>query len=254
MKKPAGKPNGAPAANNNMLYTAIGVGALAFVFLVTTFMFFQKSKQMEQKALSASAEVQELKQPKYDPEVDLLTEQCESQNIACISTTTRSPNIELLKFLVNFKQYEGTQYRLFLEIQHTGEVESTPYKYQCDAGKKAFYICQDISATHPADVLRVFERSYATLSPNATYQFNLMVKPTAEQVSAAPIRMTPKDNLVLTDANGNELANNSIQAQAQAQGQGQGQGQEVEANPVADVNANPVVETQEVSASESIAN
>lgn len=227
-------------ANNNLMFTAIGVGVLAVILLITTFIFFQKSRQMEQRAIMANTELQAMKKPKYDTTVDLLTEQCEMENVACISTTTRTPNVELLKFLVNFKQYENTQYRLFLEIQNTDEVVTTPFKYECNAGKKAFYICQDISATHPADVLRVFERSYATLSPNATYQFNLMVKPTAEQQTAAPIRMTPKNNLVLTDKSGNVISNNSLAQLAQQQN--------AQADVATAVNTEEVnkVETQEV--------
>lgn len=194
----------------NTMYSAIGAGVLALVFGVTTFTYFQKSSQLERHASAISHELNELKKPKYDERTDLLTEQCENSNVACISTTTRTPNIEILKFLVNFKQYENTQYRLFMEIQHTSEVITTPFEYKCDAGDKAFYVCQDISATHPADVLRVFERSYATLTPNATYQFNLMVKPTGEQQSAAPIRMKQNNDVVVVGNDG-KIIKTSIQ-------------------------------------------
>ena len=191
--------------NNNLLYGLIGAGILAVVFLVLTIMYMQKQKQTLAQVQKAQMELNELKKPKYNEQLDLLTEQCSQNQVACLSVSTRTPHVEILKFLVNFKQYPNTQYRLFMEIQHSGEVVTTPFQYQCNAGGKQFYICQDISATHPVEVLRVFERSYATLSPKATYQFNLMVKPTSEQLSPAPIRLTPNNDLVVLDENGNPV-------------------------------------------------
>ena len=58
-----------------------------------------------------------------------------------------------------------------------------------------FYVCQEVTATRPTDVIRVFEPSFRTLSKNATYHFNLMVKPVGEIEHTDTITLKPNPNL-----------------------------------------------------------
>lgn len=165
---------------SGMLYGCVGLGLASVVLLGTTVMFASKVSSAEMQAKQMAAKLEESLKPKYNEVNDFLTDQCQTDGVYCLSTETRSPSLEILKFLVNFRETEGYQYRLFFEVSVGKKGAEQPYKLSCEGADADFYICQEITAKNPTDVMRAFEKSYKTLSTNGLYNFNLMVKPIGE--------------------------------------------------------------------------
>lgn len=201
MKKlPPKKTGGKNTASNPGLglpvYGCIGLGVLCLVLAGTTYNYMDKSQHAMKVAGALNNKVKELQQPKYNEKYDFLTNQCGEQAY-CVDNETNNPSLEIYKFLVNFREQPNLKYRLFFEVSVGKTNVTQPFKYSCDSQDSNFYICQEITATSPTDVMRVFATSYKTLSRNASYSFNLMVKPIGEIEEAAPVKMKPDPNLVV---------------------------------------------------------
>lgn len=194
--------------NKTALYVAAALGFIALILLILLYQGNQTKKVLTFKIKNQAATIKELETPKYDAVNDFLTEQCETKGTYCISTETSNPSMEILKFLVNFREIPEYSYRLFFEVRVSGDKGADfPYQLKCNGAESEFYVCQEITATRPTDVIRVFEPSFRTLSKNATYQFNLMVKPVGEIQHTNTITMTPNPNLKVVNNTGRETAN-----------------------------------------------
>lgn len=178
------------------LYGCAVLAVLVVVLAITTFNYASKFEKTLNVAGALNKKVKELELPKYDEQYDFLTSQC-NQGAYCVSVDTNNPSLEIYKFLVNFREIPNYNYRLFLEVSVGKTNIAEPFKFSCDAQDSRFYICQEISASSPTDVMRVFALSYKTLSQNANYSFNLMIKPISQNEDPLPVKMTPNPNLVV---------------------------------------------------------
>lgn len=194
--------------NKTALYAAVGLGIITLILLILFYQGNQTKKVLTFKIKNQAAAIKELETPKYDAVNDFLTDQCETKGAYCISTETSNPSMEILKFLVNFREMPEYSYRLFFEVRVSGDKGGDfPYQLKCNGAESEFYVCQEITATRPTDVIRVFEPSFRTLSKNATYHFNLMVKPVGEIQHTNTITMTPNPNLKVINNTGGGAAN-----------------------------------------------
>lgn len=146
--------------------------------------------QLKMNLGKAEAKYQEATKPIYNLDKDLLTDQCDQGGTYCLSVQTPSPSLEMLKFLVSFRETRGLQYKMIFEVKVGGN-ETLPYKLSCNGDESEFYICQEIVAMNPTDVIRNFAHSYKALSTNGTYGFNLMVKPIGRVELMQPVRIQP---------------------------------------------------------------
>lgn len=181
---------------NIPLYACGVLSVLVIALGAVAFNYSQKTNKLLKVAGSLNEKVKDLEKPKYDEKYDFLTNQCD-QGAYCVSVDTNNPSLEIYKFLVNFRETPNFNYRLFFEVSVGKSNVTQPYKLSCDAQDSQFYICQEISATSPTDVMRVFATSYKTLSKDATYSFNLMIKPISENEEPLPVKMTPNPNQVV---------------------------------------------------------
>lgn len=147
---------------------------------------YSKNRYLELQNKSIKAKMVELSNPKYDAVNDFILDQCEDEGVYCTSTQTNNPSLEMLKFLVNFREIPGHQYRLIFELSAGGE-KKTKEVLKCDGALANFYVCQEITSSTPTDVIRAFEKSYQSLQGEATYDFKLMVKPIGQLEYAKPI-------------------------------------------------------------------
>ena len=185
-----------PKENMNKYFIIMGILAVLILILIfTVYSLGQTKMVLASKVKSQAVLIKNLETPKYDELNDFLTEQCNSQGVYCVSTETSNPSLEILKFLVNFRELPGNSYRLFFEVSVGGKGEEFPYQLKCNGVGAEFYVCQEVTATRPTDVIRVFEPSFRTLSKNATYHFNLMVKPVGEIEHTDTITLKPNPNL-----------------------------------------------------------
>lgn len=152
--------------------------------------FYSKTKEAAFQSHNLEAKIAQLKTPIYNQDFDFLTEQC-GVTAYCASTETNQPALEMLKFLTIFHEKAGQQYRLFFEVSSNKNSPNTPPppKLFCDAKDAQFYICQEITAAHPTDVIRAFQRSYGFISAGSIYTINIMVKPIAPLDDPKPIQM-----------------------------------------------------------------
>lgn len=195
-KKPPVNNKGADSIVGIPLYGCIALGLLSLVLAGTAYNYADKSNRAIKVAGALNEKVKELEKPKFDEKYDFLTNQC-GETAYCIDIETNNPSLEIYKFLVSFREQQNLKYRLFFEVS-VGKTNITqPFKYSCDTQDSSFYICQEITATSPTDVMRVFATSYKTLSNSASYSFNLMVKPIGEIEEVSPIKMKPDPNLVV---------------------------------------------------------
>lgn len=197
-KNGGGEGNPTPKLISN-IYLCIGVTLviLSVILAVIAFNYASKSKKYYQIAGVLNKKVKDLEKPKFDEKYDFLTNQCDNTAF-CVSTATNNPSLEIYKFLVNFHEQSDQKYRLFFEVSVGKTKVAQPFKYSCDTQDSEFYICQEITATSPTDVMRVFATSYKTLTKNATYSFDLMVKPIGEIQDISSVKMKPNPNLVVT--------------------------------------------------------
>lgn len=176
---------------NKSLYMVIGVlSIVVLILLVVLYSAFTENKKVTYQNHSIKAKMIELSKPKYDEVNDFLLNQCTDDGVYCVSTQTGKPSLEMMKFLVNFRENPGKQYRLIFELSVGGDQENKDV-LKCDGKYANFYVCQEITSSSPTDVIRAFEGSYRSLSGEATYNFNLMVKPIGELDYAKPIGMKP---------------------------------------------------------------
>lgn len=176
-----------------LIYVIIG---LAIACVISTGLFVKSmldNKGLVLQKNTIEAKIRELSIPKYDEVNDFLLKQCDNKGFYCLSTQTNNPSLEIMKFLVNFRETPGYQYRMFFQLRLGGEQETTE-QLKCDGENADFYICQEITAANPTDVMRAFEVSYRSLSSQATYNFDLMVKPIGELQYAKPVKMTATQN------------------------------------------------------------
>lgn len=176
--------------NSKTIIFGLVVSFLLLVFIILFISYQQKYKQSEMQRHQIELKYEELLKPQYDEQKDMLTEQCQSSGIYCLSVHTPSPSLEMLKFLVSFRETPNYHYRLFFEVR-VGGVETLPYKLSCNDENTEFYICQEIFSAKPTDVIRNFASSYKALSTNGNYYFNLMVKPIGRIEVMQPVQIKP---------------------------------------------------------------
>lgn len=197
---PQKKPSGGTPKDHGWgkipLYGCAVLAVLVVILAITTFTYVSKFEKMLNVAGNLNKKVKDLEVPKYNEQYDFLTNQCGEQAY-CVSVDTNNPSLEIYKFLVNFREVPNFNYRLFFEVSAGKTNVTQPFKLSCDAQDSRFYICQEISASSPTDVMRVFATSYKTISQNATYSFNLMIKPISENEDPLPVKMTPNPNLIV---------------------------------------------------------
>lgn len=196
----------APANNQKMyMYAAIGLGVVAVILF---FLFLgQKSKTsaVTQQARAMSVKIKELESPKYDLMNDFITDQCGTDGVYCMDVVTKNPGIEILKFLVNFRENPELKYSLFFQVDADPNAPTAGYKLDCEPRKSDFYICQQITTARPTDVIRAFQRSYSSFTPSVNYSFTLMVKPIGHlempnQVTVTPPPMKTGEQVATTTA------------------------------------------------------
>lgn len=169
----------------------VACGALILVIGGVLINSLSDNRFLELQNKTIKAKMAELAKPKYDPVQDFILSQCGSEDVYCKTTQTDKPSLEMLKFLVNFREIPGQQYRLIFELRLGGEQVNREV-LACDGEFANFYVCQEITSSTPTDVIRAFESSYRFLSGQATYEFNLMVKPIGELDYAKPIAVKGK--------------------------------------------------------------
>lgn len=184
------KKAGADPKKTYLTYAVIGLGVVCVIALGLLFKVSMDNKKLQFMQKSIEAKMKEMSVPKYDTANDFLLGQCKDKGVYCVSTQTSNPSLEIMKFLVNFRETPGFQYRLFFQVSVGGE-KVTSEQLKCDGRYTDFYVCQEITAANPTDVIRAFEVSYRSLSSKATYNFDLMVKPVSELQYANPISMKP---------------------------------------------------------------
>lgn len=201
-------PNNNQGWGNIPLYGCVVLALLVVILAITAFNYASKFEKALNVAGALNKKVKELETPKYNEQYDFLTNQC-NQGAYCISVDTNNPSLEIYKFLVNFREVPNFNYRLFFEVSVGKSNVTEPFKFSCDAQDARFYICQEISASSPTDVMRVFATSYKTLSKDATYSFNLMIKPISKNEDPLPVKMTPDPNQVVKEVkvSGNAVEN-----------------------------------------------
>lgn len=173
-----------------LIYAVVGLSIACIVSLALLLKFSMDNRKLNFMQKSVEAKMKEMAVPKYDKVNDFLLEQCQGTGVYCLSTQTNNPSLEIMKFLVNFRETPGFQYRLFFQLRAGGE-QVTSEQLKCDGRYADFYICQEITAANPTDVMRAFEVSYRSLSSKATFNFDLMVKPVGELQYPNPIAMKP---------------------------------------------------------------
>lgn len=186
------KNNGLDSMKTYLTYGVIGLGVVCIIAIGLLFKLSMDNKKLEFSQKSIQAKMKEMSVPKYDTANDFLLGQCQDKGVYCLSTQTNNPSLEIMKFLVNFRETPGFQYRLFFQLSVGGEKMTTD-QLKCDGRYTDFYICQEITAANPTDVMRAFEVSYRSLESKATYNFDLMVKPVSELQYANPIGMKPTE-------------------------------------------------------------
>lgn len=170
-------------------YIAAGCLVLALVVaLGLLFSSLSKNRLLDLQNKTIKAKMVELSQPKYDLAKDFILSQCGDEGVFCKTTQTNNPSLEMLKFLVNFREIPGKQYRLIFEVSLGGDQKAREV-LSCDGEFASFYVCQEITSASPTDVIRAFENSYRSLTGEATYTLNLMVKPMGELEYTNPITM-----------------------------------------------------------------
>lgn len=169
----------------------VGCGVLIVAIGGLLVSSYSDNRYLELQNKAIKAKMVEMSQPKYDPVQDFILEQCGKDGVYCKTTQTDNPSLEMLKFLVNFRETPGLQYRLIFELRVGGEKKEREI-LSCDGEFANFYVCQEITSATPTDVIRAFENSYRSLSGEATYEFSLMVKPIGELDYANPIGIKAK--------------------------------------------------------------
>lgn len=197
VKAASRKVHNLPASNIKMMRQGIVALALStLTFIGVAGIFAAKASSANALNQSEQQKIKQLSSPVYDEQYDFLTDQCD-KTAYCIATETTNPSLELLKFLVTFREKPGQQYRLFFEVSAGKTAAAQPYELSCDTQDAKFYSCLEISSPTPTDVLRVFQKSYESLAFQSTYTINLMVKPIAEivalqkQIPSAPTAVVP---------------------------------------------------------------
>lgn len=182
---------GATQNQNLFMYAAGGLAVLVVILFVLFMSQKSKTNQVTQQARAMSAKIKDLQEPKYDEVNDFLTDQCGSNGVYCMEVVTKNPGIEILKFLVNFRENPELKYSLFFQVDADPNAPSFPYKLDCEPRKSDFYICQQITTARPTDVIRAFQRSYSSFTPSVNYTFTLMVKPVGRMEMPNQVTITP---------------------------------------------------------------
>lgn len=175
-----------------LTYAVVGLSVVCIITFALLIKFSMDNRKLDFMQKSVQAKMKEMAVPKYDKVNDFLLEQCQDAGVYCLSTQTNNPSLEIMKFLVNFRETPGLQYRLFFQLSVGGEQVASE-QLKCDGRYTDFYVCQEITAANPTDVMRAFEGSYRSLSSDATFNFDLMVKPVGELQYANPIAMKPAE-------------------------------------------------------------
>lgn len=196
-KKTQSKTEPAPKYSQWYLYGCIGLGVLCLILLFLTVSNMNKLSQVTGQAQAMYKKIKENETPKFDEVNDFLTDQCNSNGVYCVDSVTKDPSLELLKFLVNFREQPNYKYKLFFEVSAGKTSGTIPFKLDCNPEDSDFYVCQQVSSAKPTDVIRAFQKSYATFSPSVNYSFVLMVKPISELELPPQVKVTPNDNLVV---------------------------------------------------------
>ncbi|HGF9504084.1 TPA: hypothetical protein ACJEU7_001279 [Acinetobacter baumannii] len=158
-------------------YSAYAMVALCLVLSGVAYSYYSQYAEIKNVAMKLNEKYKDATTPKINPDYDFLPYLC-GKDAYCVTTETNNPSMEILKFLINFRELDNNQYRMFFEISLDKEKpEKQPEKLECNAGNSTFYLCQEISAVRPTDVLRNYVPSYKTLSKEHMYKFNLMIRP-----------------------------------------------------------------------------
>ena len=181
------------AKHKNILHMIVG-GLSLGLFIAAGLLFnsLSNNRFLELQNKTIKAKMIELSQPKYDSVKDFILAQCNTEGVFCRNTQTTNPSLEMLKFLVDFREKPNSQYRLIFELSVGGDPK-TREVISCNGGYANFYVCQEITASSPTDIIRAFEKSYRSLEGEATYSFNLMVKPIGDLDYANPITIKTVD-------------------------------------------------------------
>lgn len=187
------KPEVKASANNQniFMYAAIGLGVVAVILFVLFMGQKSKTSAVTQQARAMSVKIKELESPKYDVVNDFITDQCGSDGVYCMDVVTKNPGIEILRFLVNFRENPELKYSLFFQVDADPNAPTAGYKLDCEPRKSDFYICQQITTARPTDVIRAFQRSYSSFTPSVNYSFTLMVKPIGQLEMPSQVTVTP---------------------------------------------------------------
>ncbi|HCV3190443.1 TPA: hypothetical protein OV554_003585 [Acinetobacter baumannii] len=158
-------------------YSAYAMAVLCLVLSGVAYSYYSQYAEIKNVAVKLNEKYKDATTLKVDTDYDFLPYLC-GKDAYCVTTETNNPSMEILKFLINFREIDNNQYRMFFEISLDKEKpEKQPEKLECNAGNSTFYLCQEISAVRPTDVLRNYVPSYKTLSKDHLYKFNLMIRP-----------------------------------------------------------------------------
>ena len=181
----------APQNQNMYLYALIGLGVVSVILFILFMSQKSKTTAVTQQARAMSVKIKELESPKYDLVNDFITDQCGKDGVYCMDVLTKNPGIEILKFLVNFRENPELKYSLFFQVDADPNAPTAGYKLDCEPRKSDFYICQQITTARPTDVIRAFQRSYSSFTPSVNYSFTLMVKPVGRLEMPNQVTVTP---------------------------------------------------------------
>lgn len=185
-------PNKAAPQNQNIyLYALIGLGVVSIILFILFMSQKSKTTAVTQQARAMSIKIKDLESPKYDLVNDFITDQCGKDGAYCMDVVTKNPGIEILKFLVNFRENPELKYSLFFQVDADPNAMTAGYKLDCEPRKSDFYICQQITTARPTDVIRAFQRSYSSFTPSVNYSFTLMVKPVGRLEMPNQVTVTP---------------------------------------------------------------
>lgn len=85
----------------------VGCGVLIVAIGGLLVSSYSDNRYLEPQNKAIKAKMVEMSQPKYDPVQDFILEQCGKDGVYCKTTQTDNPSLEMLKFLVNFRETPG---------------------------------------------------------------------------------------------------------------------------------------------------